>query len=356
MTKVQAELCLLKNINKEKKMKVYEIYCNDDKEYFFVTHESGQAFSVDSKHIDGKSKKVYIAATSKFYEALKKVDELLSDRAEKYKNIRGPVNSVGFEIDEKGVLSSRMTNTVQKQPIHREHVGLFNSLMVIKGNSKYAEKCAKQCCYVVRDDGSLERLQKPVVVYCTIAGKDVASIIKRTDNAIYWMKRDLTSVYQKAAIVARNKYNGWREEIKSGTLRYAVQLFTKNKEFRERFDSGEYGLITDGCPELNGKDGVYSYIFVKLSPEKNYRLATNCNWVFEQYAEYVRNFPGLSASQVNNFLKQIPNQRSTVRAYLHNDTVRKLYNEVMSFRANGRGTCMMCYDKSTDEIVLLEEY
>lgn len=25
-------------------MKVYEIYCNDDKEYFFVTHESGQAF------------------------------------------------------------------------------------------------------------------------------------------------------------------------------------------------------------------------------------------------------------------------------------------------------------------------
>lgn len=48
-------------------MKVHEIYCNDDKEYFFVTHESGQAFSVDYKYIDGYSKKVYISVTSKFF-------------------------------------------------------------------------------------------------------------------------------------------------------------------------------------------------------------------------------------------------------------------------------------------------
>lgn len=97
-------------------MKVYEIYCNDDKEYFFVTHESGQAFSVDSKHIDGSSKKVYIAATSKFYESLKKVDELLSDRAEKYKEGAGPLHSIGFEIDVNGVIStrSRLTTTVQR--------------------------------------------------------------------------------------------------------------------------------------------------------------------------------------------------------------------------------------------------
>lgn len=60
-------------------MKVYEIYCNDDKEYFFVTHESGQAFSVDSKHIDGSSKKVYISATSKFYAKCLHVDEFSGD-------------------------------------------------------------------------------------------------------------------------------------------------------------------------------------------------------------------------------------------------------------------------------------
>ena len=93
-----------------------------------------------------------------------------------------------------------------------------------------------------------------------------------------------------------------------------------------------------------------------MSPESQYRIATSCNWVFDQYAEYIKNFPGLSEKQYKKYLSQIPNQRSTLDLYLHNDTVRKLYNEVMSFRANGRGTCMMCYDKSTDEIVLLEEY
>lgn len=337
-------------------MKVYEIYCNDDKEYFFVMHESGQAFSVDSKHIDGSSKKVYIAATSKFYEALKKVDELLSDRAEKYKEGAGPLHSIVFEIDVNGVISTRSRLTTTVPGVNRISMELFNSLMVIKGNLEYAKRCAKKCCYVVRDDGSLERLQKPVVVCCTIPGKDVVGLAKNMDGVLLTMKEELTSLYQRAVAVARKRYVYGRGEIKSGTCRYAVWLFTKNKEFRERFDSGEYGLITDGCPELNGKDKVFNYILVKLSPDKNYRLATSCNWVFEQYAEYIRNFPGLSASQVNKFLKQIPTQRSTVRAYLHNDTVRKLYNEVMSLLANGKGRYILCYDKNADEIVLVEEY
>lgn len=94
---------------------------------------------------------------------------------------------------------------------------------------------------------------------------------------------------------------------------------------------------------------------IKLSDKPEVAYAKG-HWVFEQYAEYVRNFPGLSASQVNKFLKQIPTQRSTVRAYLHNDTVRKLYNEVMSLLANGKGRYILCYDKNADEIVLVEEY
>lgn len=125
-------------------MKVYEIYCNDDKEYFFVTHESGQAFSVDSNHIDGSSKKVYISATSKFYEALKKVDELLSDRAEKYKEGAGPLHSIGFEIDVNGVISTRSRLTTTAQRVNRISVELFNSLMVIKGNFRICKKVCKE--------------------------------------------------------------------------------------------------------------------------------------------------------------------------------------------------------------------
>lgn len=202
-----------------------------------------------------------------------------------------------------GVISTRSRLTTTVPGVNRISMELFNSLMVIKGNLEYAKRCAKKCCYVVRDDGSLERLQKPVVVCCTMPGKDVADLAKNMNGVLLNMKEELTSLYQRAVNVARKRYVYGRGEIKSGTCRYAVWLFTKNKEFRERFDSGEYGLITDGCPELNGKDKVFNYILVKLSPDKNYRLATSCNWVFEQYAEYVRNFPGLSVSQVNNFFK-----------------------------------------------------
>lgn len=76
-----------------------------------------------------------------------------------------------------GVIStrSRLTTTVQR--VNRISIELFNSLMVIKGNLEYAKRCAKKCCYVVKDDGSLERLQRPVVVCCTISGVSLLGLV-----------------------------------------------------------------------------------------------------------------------------------------------------------------------------------
>ena len=332
-------------------MKKYEIYCNKNQEYFFVMNEKGYAFRVDCQHINEKARKVYIAAIPKLRDALKKADELSHEVSGKYGRVRGYVYSTCFEIDEDGVLMCSTASSVKKYQDRRESVGLLNTLLAMKDSSRYAKQLSTTCTYIVRENGLLQELEHPVVVVCTMDGVDVISLLSHLDSSLALLEKELTTVYKRAKIAT----DSCSKLEKIGSCKQAVRLFTNNKEFRERFESGKYGLITDGCPDLNG-DKSFHYMFIKFYPDSQYRIATSCNWVFDQYAEYIKNFPGLSEKQYKKYLSQIPNQRSTLDLYLHNDTVRKLYNIVMSLRINGKGNYMMCYDKSTGGIMLVEEY
>ena len=330
-------------------MHKHEIYVSDDKQVFFAMDSSGRSFSIKPSNIDDYSRNVYKSVIKDFAGVLQKTNSILNSYMKLCKDIRGPIQSLVFKVDEAGVLSSR----VDLEPSYRHLGSLFDTIMIFRNDPSYLKRFASKCRYMVTPEGKLRKLAEPVTVYCAISCGDVIHIAKAPENTVSRFENSLKSIYRISLESPEVKADP--DKIRIGCVRSFTHFWNSNKEFKERMMSGDYAMMTTGCPEFNG-DKSFDLYLIRLDNRKWYRSGESCEFLFRQYAEYIKNFPGLSEQRIQGYLNSIPGQRTPMHKYLVNKTTRKLLNEVMALGVNGRGNFMLYYDPKTEELVIIEEY
>ena len=187
---------------------------------------------------------------------------------------------------------------------------------------------------------------------CTI--EDILEVAENKKCIMYRCNSYLEDMCRKQKLICEERCRKQVEnnKVRVGSCIRAKQIFQK-PEFISMLQSGAYGMVTDGCQELN--DGNFSYYLVKLDPNKQHRMA-NCEWVFEKYAESVQGRQDLDKDQQAFLIGQITGNRVLVKNFLNNKVVRQLYNYIMSCGYNGWQNYMVCYDKSTGGLMIIEEY